>query len=828
MCVLHLPKGCVHFELQVSLRTISLPLVRRPTDYPARLPEGWALTMSHADRVWVGRELFVAKGKMTPNLKSWWYPPAIDHGSKVPSPNSYFGRRLLLWMPMKMWNIGLVCPRCKQSLLSKGPYRKVRVVVDVKDSYYLAGEYMYCKASECKGTYISWDIRILDQLPDSVRARFPVVLTYKYACDRAVVCLLRARTLGNSPTALRQNVLEVHSQEWLKRQLMYLGDCARHKKGRQRQGIEPPEYSEAPPFPRFPAAQWFLAVYVRDVWSRLPSLLASLTSTYGCVLKIDSSKKICKKMQGAAVDMANWATSIGNERGEIVHCILTASESTPSLKKLADGLMERYRRGRQQSPLLLYTDRDCCCQHGPSKYQQLFSGWGGLQVRLDIWHYMRRIALGVTSEAHPLYGLFMSRLSSSIYEWDAGDFALLMEAKKAELMKAGVPNPKDAAVKKAISRNELMRHCRRRTRGIANTVSAIESLLLSFSSATDTLGVPLLKEEMKSIWEEQKYHVPCLQDPPGVELYTTTGHIYKGGVQLPVFRCARGSTSLESFHMHLARFIPGTAAGAVNFQAFLIDGVTRWNSARATAAIQSSQDDPLRTFDVRLQDRVNALSQEIHGKAVFPLYTPPSTYTGELFGVEYLYDQAGLQMCPTEENMNKEIDEGFEDAEEDELKSDALPVLFDDPEEGVISPPEESDEDEEEEVCKHYGDCICTQYNLVWSILSFNWMVALCMSSFFHYIQEEKGTVEDEDDEALDASGIPGWDKVDALAKALINLEGLAVTNAQAREIQKLYDDLLEYDKRPIVFKPRLQRSSRGRFARSKRSGHISLEAMKR
>ena len=101
------------------------------------------------------------------------------------------------------------------------------------------------------------------------------------------------------------------------------------------------------------------------------------------------------------------------------------------------------------------------------------------------------------------------------------------------------------------------------------------------------------------------------------------------------------------------------------------------------------------------------------------------------------------------------------------------------------------------------------------------------MSSSFHYVQEERGAVEDEDDEALDASGIHGWDKVGALAKALINLEGLAVTNAQAREIQKLCDDLLEYDKQPIVFKPRLQRSSCGRFARSKRSGHISLKAMK-
>jgi len=73
-------------------------------------------------------------------------------------------------------------------------------------------------------------------------------------------------------------------------------------------------------------------------------------------------------------------------------------------------------------------------------------------------------------------------------------------------------------------------------------------------------------------------------------------------------------------------------------------------------------------------------------------------------------------MCPMEENVNKEIDEGFEDAEEDELESDALPALFNDPEEGTISPPEESDEDEEEEVCKCYGDLICTQCNLVCSI----------------------------------------------------------------------------------------------------------------
>ena len=101
----------------------------------------------------------------------------------------------------------------------------------------------------CTSTYISWDSRIVKQLPDSVLARLPVVPTYRYACDRTVVSLLRAHTLGNSTTALHHNILEGHSEEWLKRQLMYLGDCARVKESRQKLGLHTVEYPEAPPFP---------------------------------------------------------------------------------------------------------------------------------------------------------------------------------------------------------------------------------------------------------------------------------------------------------------------------------------------------------------------------------------------------------------------------------------------------------------------------------------------------------------------------------------------------------------------------------------------------
>ena len=34
---------------------------------------------------------------------------------------------------------------------------------------------------------------------------------------------------------------------------------------------------------------------------------------------------------------------------------------------------------------------------------------------------MKRLAAGCTSDSHPLYGMFLSQLSASIFEWDADE-----------------------------------------------------------------------------------------------------------------------------------------------------------------------------------------------------------------------------------------------------------------------------------------------------------------------------------------------------------------------------------------------------------------------
>ena len=469
--------------------------------------------------------------------------------------------------------------------------------------YLYLGEYMDC--GQCMGTFLAWDQRMLQQLTDGMRCRFPVILTHKFACDTAVVTLMRARTTGNTPTAMRNNLHELHSEEWLKKQLAYLAECQQHQRGLASLfSTQATTYDQPASFSRFPTPRWFLAVYVRDVWSRRDTLLAEATSVHGNILKIDSTKKITKKLQGAAVGSAMWMTNVGNERGEILISVLTSSESISALQPLASGLVSWYQAHNQPPPKLLYTDRDCCSQLGQSKYEKLFS-WD-ICVCLDIWHFMRRLASGCSTESHPLYDQFMSRLSACIFEWDDSDVQLLISAKRKELLAAGLSSVTDGSTRKAISKDELGSHCKRRTRGAEETKATTEDLLLSFSSATDSLGVPLLKPEMESIWKEQQKHVKCIQDPPGVALYTRTGYSKKGGVSLPVYRCARGSTSLESFHSHLVNFIPGTSASAVNFQAYVLDGVTRWNSAMTAAAVQQEPSplNHLRTFDTRLQHKV--------------------------------------------------------------------------------------------------------------------------------------------------------------------------------------------------------------------------------
>ena len=219
-------------------------------------------------------------------------------------------------------------------------------------------------------------------------------------------------------------------------------------------------------------------------------------------------------------------------------------------------------------------------------------------------------------------------------------------------------------MKKTITREEAARHCHRRTREVAEMEEVLESFLLSFSTATDTLGVPLLKEEMTSIWEEQTPHqVPsrssrCVplhcnwRDQEGRREFTITSLCKRVHIM-----------SLESFHSHSVHSlimgcsfqVPPPVPSIFKLTCLMVLFESR---SRASMA---QQHQTLRTFDHEMQSRLNALSQAVHGTDVFPLYSPPAQYTGELLGVQYLFYQTGRMLFTDGEEMEKDINEGFGD-----------------------------------------------------------------------------------------------------------------------------------------------------------------------
>ena len=77
--------------------------------------------------------------------------------------------------------------------------------------------------------YICFMYSLLSQLSTRRISQFPAILTKKRACDVSVVACLRDRTLGNSSTALYNRVQEQHTEEWMKRAVMYYADCEEYR-----------------------------------------------------------------------------------------------------------------------------------------------------------------------------------------------------------------------------------------------------------------------------------------------------------------------------------------------------------------------------------------------------------------------------------------------------------------------------------------------------------------------------------------------------------------------------------------------------------------------
>ncbi|XP_035987323.1 uncharacterized protein LOC118560440 [Fundulus heteroclitus] len=198
----------------------------------------------------------------------------------------------------------------------------------------MTSEYLECKG--CKKKYPAWSEDILGQLDMGHCRKFPALLTYSDSCDYRVVILMRERTQGNSVTQLHKKLQEEHSAAWTRRTLDYFAACEPFTDSCL---VEPPVFSAPPPLPALPKPKWLLAVYARDVLSRLPEVKARITSVFGSVLKMDSTKKLKLVRRSRC-----WilTASIGSTRPQSALMLRLQGKPSVMQRRLMEGRLMNY------------------------------------------------------------------------------------------------------------------------------------------------------------------------------------------------------------------------------------------------------------------------------------------------------------------------------------------------------------------------------------------------------------------------------------------------------------------------------------------------------
>ncbi|XP_038592776.1 uncharacterized protein LOC119916884 [Micropterus salmoides] len=244
--------------------------------------------------------------------RMWFYPPEPPGcvGGALLTPQLFSRSCVFVWCPVGVWRYSLKCPRgdeCvgrgrKVHLYKFGYHSRVCHTCDVSSWYTALTDVLCCgpctKAARSGeggtvGCWLAWDPANLSQLSEAHQAVFPAILTSKN-----VVRLLRDRTEGNTMVKVWQQIQENHVEEYLQRKDM----CTTLLMTVAQPGGIVSAFRhtfQAPPPPReLPSARLLRHAFLLAEANNVQDYRSQILSTFGTVLKMDSTKKVVKKLSG--------------------------------------------------------------------------------------------------------------------------------------------------------------------------------------------------------------------------------------------------------------------------------------------------------------------------------------------------------------------------------------------------------------------------------------------------------------------------------------------------------------------------------------------------
>lgn len=264
-------------------------------------------------------------------------------------------------------------------------------------------------------------------------------------------------------------------------------------------------------------------------------------------------------------------------------------------------------------------------------------------VRLDPFHAMKRIGDTVSTK-HPYTPVLMAAIRDAMFVLDEGD--------KVKVEKVLKDNFQTTFESKLLNDPDwIFKRVRRHIPQKEILYERLETVIKNYSHKRykDSKYGDLLRPEVKSEFKNLlQMHVKegCLSDPPGVSLYMKRG---KDRNDLPVYRCLRGTNTVELWHQFIEMRFASWNAGpqfALAAMMFLVDR----RNKRASARNRPNFPD-IGHYEHYLLDDLQELHVDLFGKTLFNWWPLISKlpYTSERFGM--------VPSVPTELQENVTLDD---------------------------------------------------------------------------------------------------------------------------------------------------------------------------
>lgn len=242
--------------------------------------------------------------------RMWFYPPECPGlvGSTPPTPELFFRSRLFFWRPVGVWRYSIKCPRSdcpgrdKNTTLYRSGYSpRVRHICDINGWYYMLTEVLCCgpclqaarrEGKRHFGRYNAWDKEILKQLSEAHRAMFPAALTTARGVDKTVIQLLRDRSVGNTMSKVWRQIQENHCQEYLNRVDLYTTLLTSLSTPGGIVAALGHQFTPPPQRPKLPGPRLLRHAFLLAEAEHVEDYRCQILSTFGKVLKIDSTKNV--------------------------------------------------------------------------------------------------------------------------------------------------------------------------------------------------------------------------------------------------------------------------------------------------------------------------------------------------------------------------------------------------------------------------------------------------------------------------------------------------------------------------------------------------------